>query len=296
LKAVPSPLIPSAPPLNTYPSPLISASNLRELLNDADLGVVDCRFSLADPERGEEDWMDAAIPGAVYAHLDRDLSDMTGDISRGRHPLPSAEQVRALMASWGFTDDTSVVCYDDAGGPFAARLWWLLRWIGHEAVAVLDGGWQAWLAANGATEAGKGREPVVELCPTGVQPESYMVADASELLAEGCQPVDARALSRYLGDEEPIDPVAGHIPSAISMPWMGNLMPDGRFLPAQELAARWQAAGGTQHAVCYCGSGVTACHNILAAAAANLPLPRLYPPSWSGWISDPTHPLAKGRE
>jgi len=281
--------------LQYHPSPLISAESLNEILNDPDVGVVDCRFSLNEPGRGERNWAEAAIPGAVYAHLDRDLSSTQNDPGQGRHPLPTAEQIRSRLASWGFSDTSLVVCYDDAGGPFAARLWWLLRWLGHEATVVLDGGWQAWLATGAPTEPGKRQIATENPALAPASSDDALLAGASDLLS-GAQPVDARSRARYLGMEEPIDPVAGHIPGAVSMPWMENLASDGRFLPKHELAARWHAAGGTEHAICYCGSGVTACHNILAAAVAGLPLPRLYPPSWSGWIADPSHPVATGQE
>jgi len=269
-----------------------------DLLEDPDVGIVDCRFSLDDPDRGERAWREAAIPGAVYAHLDRHLSDHGQMDSQGRHPLPSPEHIARLRASWGFDEDTFIVCYDDSGGPFAARLWWMLGWIGHDAVAVLDGGWQAWMAVGGSTRRGmqENGSPINAEGEGSIAVRADWVVTTEDLLSGSVRAIDARARARYLGQEEPIDPVAGHIPGAGSMPWMDNLGPDGRFLSPDRLAARWAGAGGTEGTACYCGSGVTACHNILAAAAAGLPLPKLYPPSWSGWITDASRPTATGRK
>lgn len=278
-------------------SPLISAPDLHEILHDEDVGIVDCRFSLDDTQRGERDWGDSRIPGARYAHLDRDLSAPISEGQQGRHPLPDAKTIAAMRNAWGFSADTLIVCYDDAGGAFASRLWWMLRWIGHDAVCVLDGGWPAWMQGGYPTASGPpsfAAGPAME--SQAVSDHDEWIAQPSDLLESGIQPVDARAPERFDGQVEPIDPVAGHIPGALNLPWQENLDADGRFLPPDALRERWLSVGGTEHAIAYCGSGVTACHNILAAAVAGLPLPRLYPPSWSGWISDPTRPIDRGLE
>lgn len=283
-----------------YKSPLIAADQLLDIHSMVNVGIVDCRFGLDDTERGRQSWKGSCIPDARYAHLDEDLSAAIGDGSRGRHPLPKPSRIALLRSTWGFDEDTFIVCYDDAGGPFAARLWWMLRWIGHEQVAVLDGGWQAWLAANGPMAPGN---ETITVRPPGLKGSSVnspvsiqtrLLASVDDLKRGTGKAVDARARERYLGETEPIDAVAGHIPGAVSMPWMENLDLKGHFLPSKQLSERWRQIGGSEHAISYCGSGVTACHNILAAAAAGLPLPKLYPPSWSGWIHDPDRPVAVG--
>ena len=280
------------------PSPLISARALADLLPDDGVVIVDCRFSLGDPEAGHRRWMQSRIPGAFYAHLDRDLSLPVGDGSAGRHPLPGPDHVHALLAAWGVEEDSLMVIYDDAGGGFASRLWWMARWIGHDGVCVLDGGWPAWLNAGGPVEETEPRAwtlPDTANAPSAsLTARTDLLASADELLMPDVLLVDARARPRYLGETEPIDRVAGHIPGAVNVPWMDNLAEDGTFRSPTELAARWHALGGSEHAVAYCGSGVTACHNILAAAAAGLPMPRLYAPSWSGWISDPSRGVETG--
>lgn len=280
------------------PSPLISAPDLVDLVGDEGVVIVDCRFSLEDPSAGHRRWLESRIPGAFYAHLDHDLSLPVGDGTQGRHPLPGPALIRALLDRWGVGDDTLLVAYDDAGGAFASRLWWMARWIGHDAVCVLDGGWPAWARARGPMETAPSmdRVPLEPVEPGSVQVAARegWLAKAEELLSGQPVLVDARAAIRYRGDEEPIDRVAGHIPGARNLPWMENLAPDGHFLPSTDLARRWQSVGGTDSAVVYCGSGVTACHNVLAAAAAGLPLPRLYAPSWSGWISNPDRPVETG--
>ncbi|MDA0379123.1 MAG: sulfurtransferase [Bacteroidetes bacterium] len=279
-------------------SPLISASDLKDLLGDPDVLVVDCRFSLDDPGAGRQRWQTSRIPGAFYAHVDHDLSGPVGDGRLGRHPLPDPVRIHALLARWGVTEGSLLVAYDDAGGGFAGRLWWMARWIGHNSVCVLDGGWQAWVASHGEVDTAPLPADDVPLAESGVSEPVFFHADwlvtADDLAQTSLPIVDARARPRFLGEEEPIDRVAGHIPGAVNMPWMENLGPDGRFLSPEALAARWDAVGGSRNAVTYCGSGVTACHNILAAAVAGLPLPRLYAPSWSGWISDPSRPIETG--
>ncbi|ROR34152.1 sulfurtransferase [Inmirania thermothiophila] len=271
--------------------PLTDAATLAARLGDPGWVVVDCRFRLDAPEAGEAAWREGHIPGAVYAHLERDLSGPVTAAS-GRHPLPAPGPLMARLGAWGIGPGTTVVAYDDAGGAFAARLWWLLRWLGHRRVAVLDGGLAAWLAAGGGLARDRG---AVRPCRFEGRPGGMPTVDAEAVRAGGWCLVDARAPERYRGEEEPIDPVAGHIPGAVNLPFTGNLDRAGRFLPPAALARRFAALGAApQRVVHYCGSGVTACHNLLAMELAGLAGARLYPGSWSEWIRDPARAVARG--
>lgn len=272
---------------------LIDAGTLAAYLDATDWRIVDCRFDLADPGAGREAWQAAHIPGAVYADLEKDLSGEP-DPAAGRHPLPARDDLVEFCNELGISNDSQVVAYDDKGGAFAARLWWLLRWLGHERVAVLDGGWPAWkdegLPVSNA--------PVPPPRGSFVAHEALVAtASAEEILAdlhhENLRLLDARSPERYSGEVEPIDAVAGHIPGAENRPFQDNLDAEGRFLSSKRLRERFE---GPQDVVHYCGSGVTACHNLLAMEVAGLPSGRLYPGSWSGWISDETRPVEKGRE
>lgn len=242
---------------------------------------LDCRASLADPAQGRRAFTAGHIAGAAYLSLDDDLAAPPGD--GGRHPLPDPETLAARLRALGIDDGDQVVVYDDAGGAFAARAWWCLRWLGHEAVALLDGGLGAWprpLAVE---------EPPRSPGNFSIRPSLTRTVDVHTLTASSGERllIDARSQARFDGEEEPIDPVAGHIPGAICRPFQGNLDSAGRFLPAAALAERFP-----DHAevVCYCGSGVTAAHNILAMRIAGRPEPALYPGSWSEWIRDPERP------
>ena len=276
-------------------APLISAADLAVLAGDAHVVVVDCRHDLARPEAGEAAWRDAHIPGALFMHLDRDLSaPKTG--RNGRHPLPSADAFAALVGAVGISPQHRVVAYDDAGGMFAARLWWMLRWIGHADVAVLDGGLTAWRAAGGALDT------TVRVLPATVHPlrMDMPVVDAGGVLAnvgsDRLLLIDARAADRFRGENETLDPVGGHIPGALNRCFKLNLADDGRFKPADQLLTDWRELIGERDAgslVMQCGSGVTACHNLLALELAGLPGARLYPGSWSEWCSDPVRPIAR---
>ncbi|MCS7039120.1 MAG: sulfurtransferase [Anaerolineae bacterium] len=277
---------------------LVSPDVLAAHLDDPDWAVVDCRFSLQDTGYGRRAYQAGHIPGAVYAHLDEDLSGPVIPGRTGRHPLPEPEVFTARLERWGIGNTTQVVAYDDAGGAYAARLWWMLRWLGHEAVAVLDGGWPAWVAAglpqHGGTET---RPPAVFTA----RPRPERVATAAEVLARRLDPdwrvLDARGADRFRGENETIDPVAGHIPGAVSAPYADNLTPDGRFRDAESLRRRYRALLGdvpAARAICYCGSGVTAAHDLLAMFHAGLGEGLLYPGSWSEWITDPTRPIATG--
>jgi len=274
---------------------LVQAEALAAALDAPGLVVVDCRFSLADPAAGERDYRQAHIPGARYAHLDRDLSGGPGP-GRGRHPWPDAAGFTGRLAAWGIRPDSRVVAYDAGDGAFAARLWCLLRMLGHEAVAVLDGGFACWTALG---------LPVDDARP-GPVPAAYVAAfDASRLLdaeatarhlARGGLLVDARAPERFRGEVEPIDPVAGHVPGAVNRPYAANL-DSGRFKPPARLREEFEALPGWRGAgalVAMCGSGVTACHHLLALEHAGLHGAALFTGSWSGWISDPARPVATG--
>ena len=263
------------------------------------LRFVDCRFQLDDTDAGERAFHHSRLPGAVYAHLDHDLSDHSRPAIEGRHPLPSPTALANTMARWGIGPQTQVVVYDAAGGALAAaRCWWLMRWMGHAAVQVLDGGWQAWLDAAGPLDqcAPTVPSPASAMCAPSIQPGWLVDADTTADLAARGLLLDARAAPRYRGEVEPLDPKAGHIPGAINRPFSDNL-DRGRFKPPAQLLAEYTALLGANdpaEVVVSCGSGVTACHDALAMVHAGLPLPRLFAPSWSGWVADPVRPVELG--
>lgn len=280
-------------PAMSATSTLIETNELTSILGNGDTRVVDCRFSLADPDAGRRDFLESHVPGAVYAHLDEDLSDLPNDADLGRHPLPSVGQMEATFRRLGIDNGDRVVAYDDSGGAIAARLWWMLRFLGHESVSVLNGGWRAWLAEGGAVS-----NEIVRPEPGTFEarPGSMPIADVRDVLrgldTRTITLIDARDEMRYTGEDEPIDPVAGHIPGARSVPYKQNLDPTGRFLDRAALRDRFEDFHDPgKMTVSYCGSGVTACHNILAMEHAGLQPAALFPPSWSGWIADPERPL-----
>lgn len=276
---------------------LVDAATLRAHLDDSRWVIVDCRWALADPRAGERHYLEGHIRGARYADLEGQLSGPVSATS-GRHPLPDSVALAATLGHWGIGTDTQVVAYDDAGGVFAARLWWLLRWLGHDAVAVLDGGVNGWLALGEHLVSG---ESDIEPRHFRGEPDDQRWLDTEELLdrlrIDEFALFDARGAARYSGAEEPIDPVAGHIPAAINAPYTGNLGANGNFLAVPELRARFAAllAGRrAADAAVYCGSGVTACHDLLALEHAGLGGARLYAGSWSEWIRDPNRPVRTG--
>ena len=284
---------------------LISVPELQALLASGQpLMVFDCSFDLVQPEAGTQAYLASHIPGAVYAHLDRDLSlkqPAPGEqaASGGRHPLPSRERFAAWLSSIGFTNGMQAVVYDRNGCNYCGRLWWMLKWAGHDAVAVLDGGLQAWTSAGGAVLAGA--EPARTPANFTVQAPLRRLASAAEVLAalgQGGQTVlDARAAPRYRGEVEPLDPVAGHIPGALNRPFTENIAADGRFKPAQLLRAEFQALLQGRPAatvVHQCGSGVSALPNLLAMEVAGLGPTALFAGSWSEWCSDPQRPVERG--
>src|SRR5258708_6739212 len=281
---------------------LIDWDSLREVLGQPRLAVVDCRFDLMNPEAGRQAYLRAHIPGARYADLNRDLSAPVGPHT-GRHPLPPPEVFAGRLGAMGIGNDTQVVAYDEANGSIAARLWWMLRWLGHDAAAVLDGGFKAWTAHGGALQSGEADPAAAEMVARQFTPriDADCVVSTAELERALQDPkavlVDARAQERYAGEVEPIDPVAGHIPGAVNHPFTANLGADGRFLPAAELKRRWQdrlPGSDLKNLVAMCGSGVTACHNLLILEGAGLPGAQLYAGSWSEWIRDPRRPIARG--
>jgi thiosulfate/3-mercaptopyruvate sulfurtransferase len=278
-------------------STLVRPADLMGHLADPGWLVLDCRFELSDPGRGERAWSEGHLPGALYVHLDRDLAGPITPVT-GRHPLPSPEAFAATVSRWGVTPATQVVVYDDASGMFAARAWWTLRWVGHDRVAVLDGGLPAWVAAGGTLDRSVAQRQAVHFVPMLRPHRAIGVEELQARLADrSCLLVDARGPDRFEGKAEPIDPVAGHVPGAVNHPCPRNLGADGRFLPPAGLLERWQAtlAGrDPSTAVCMCGSGVTACHDLLALEHAGLAGARLYPGSWSEWIRDPGRPVARG--
>lgn len=269
-------------------STLISCLELADHVGDDDFVVVDCRFSLDDPERGRADYERSHIPGAVYAHLNDDLSGEIIEGKTGRHPLPPVGEMADTFGAWGISEGVQVVAYDDSGGGVAARLWWMLQYLSHDAVAVLDGGWPRWLASDLPTRTGTESRRARRFTP---RPRTEWIIDAETVEAirnrDTWKLVDARDAERYRGEVEPIDPIAGHIPGALSAPFKENLNGDGYFREPEELRQRFEKVIGDTPAdrvVSYCGSGVTAAHNLLAMAHAGLGHGRLYPGSWSEWI------------
>ena len=278
------------------PTPLVSPEQLlAALAAGAAPLIVDCSFDLADVGAGERAFAEGHLPGAVYAHLDRDLAGAkTG--RNGRHPLPARADWAATLARLGATPARAVAVYDAQGGMYAARAWWMLLWAGHRAVSVLDGGVGAWKAAGGALESGA-VTPVAASAPypIGESLVASLDADALQKSLGRVALLDARAGERYRGEVEPLDKRAGHIPGARSRFFKDNLGADGRFKPAAELRAAFDAFGTAPSQVVHqCGSGVTACHNLLAMEAAGLPGSALYPGSWSEWSADPARPVAVG--
>lgn len=273
---------------------LVSVEQLSARLDSPDLLLIDTRFKLEDTAYGQAAFNAGHIPGAVYMDLDRDLSSAIIPGETGRHPLPDPAVLEARLREAGLRKSDHVVIYDDGPGFYPARLWWLLTWLGHTQVSVLNGGLAAWLKAGlPLTEAVKVRPWPGDFV---AHPDNSLWVSAQDLLNgdAGLQLLDARAPERFRGEMEPIDPVAGHIPGAQCLPCGANLGVDGLWLAPDQLRARFPALTSGQHRVCYCGSGVTACHNILAAVLAGLPRPKLYAGSWSEWIADPTRPVATG--
>lgn len=294
---------------------LISAEQLQALMAGAQpLRIFDCSFDLMQPHAGKDQYLQAHLPGAVYANLDTDLSAKHGvpgahgvvtaggadqPASGGRHPLPNREKFATWLSSVGFANGMQAVVYDRNGANYCGRLWWMLKWAGHEGVAILDGGLQAWLAAGGAVASGEEASHFQSNFALG--PERALLVNAGQVAQQLGRPIqtliDARAPARFRGEVEPLDPVAGHIPGALNRPFSQNLGADGKFKPAAELRAEFDALlGGRQpdSVVHHCGSGVSAIPNLIAMEIAGLGRSSLYAGSWSDWCSDPARPVAQG--
>ena len=274
---------------------LVSAAELAARLADPDWLVADCRAELSDREAGARAWRAGHIPGAIHADLERDLSAPVTPRT-GRHPLPPVEAIAATFSRWGVTGTTQVVAYDAGNGAYAARLWWMLRYLGHDAVAVLDGGFAAWLAGgHPVSDAAVTRRPAAFVARA--RPE--MLCDAGGVqaaLARGELLVDVRGAERFAGKVEPLDAVAGHVPGAVNLPFTQNLDETSRFRPGAELAELWRSRTGVtagSSPICMCGSGVTACQALLSLEIAGIGGGRLYAGSWSEWIRDPGRPVAR---
>ena len=273
---------------------LISVVHLAKHLDDPAFVIFDCRHELTNPESGVKAYAQSHVPNALFAHLDRDLAaPLTG--RNGRHPLPDPSVFAGWLARMGVSNDKQVIGYDNAGGVYGSRLWWMLRWIGHQSVAVLDGGWQAWLAAGQPVTA---EVRIPKPAKFTGKPEKSAV-DAKYVLEHLQSPdmvlIDARANDRYHGQNETIDPIGGHIPGAHNRFFKDNLTPQGFFKSPEQLRDEFKpfvGNGSPQQVVSQCGSGVTACHNLLAMEIAGLKGGRLYPGSWSEWIADPSRPRA----
>ncbi|MFL6672277.1 MAG: sulfurtransferase [Massilia sp.] len=278
---------------------LISAAELARHIADPNWVIVDCRHDLVNLAAGRDAYAGGHLPNAVFADIETELSGAKrgpDGVFRGRHPLPGRDTFIETLRGWGVNDDTQVVPYDAHGGMFAARLWWLLRWVGHPQVAVLDGGIAAWQAQGLAmsTEAPSRPRGTIGARPSLVS--TVGVNEVMENVGSGHRTVvDARAADRFRGENETIDPVGGHIPGAKNRFFKDNLQADGRFKDAQQLRADFAAlVGDPAKAIMQCGSGVTACHNLLALEVAGLPGAALYPGSWSEWCADPARPVATG--
>ncbi|WP_191830592.1 MULTISPECIES: sulfurtransferase [Pseudomonas] len=278
---------------------LITAQQLAERLEAPALVILDCRFALEDIDYGQRSYAEGHIAGAHFADLERDLSGPVIKGVTGRHPLPDPQHLIERLRAWGINNDSEIVLYDDGPGAFAARAWWLLAWLGKRSgVSILDGGLKAWHAAKLPLSLDA---PEKRVGTFKGEPDEALVLDAKQLGKRLGQPdltlIDARGLPRFRGEVEPIDPVAGHIPGAQCAAFTDNLGADGRFLPAAQLKKRFAEKLGKrspEQLVAYCGSGVTACHNLFALSLAGYPLGKLYAGSWSEWITDPQRQVAKG--
>lgn len=277
---------------------LISASQLAAHIDDPKWVVVDCRHDLVNLAAGREGYAAGHLPNAVFADIETVLSGAKrgpDGVFLGRHPLPEKDALAQALREFGIGDDTQVVAYDAHGGMFAARLWWLLRWLGHEAVAVLDGGMAAWQALGQPLSTETPTKPGGSLTVRAPFVPTVTVREVMDNLESGERIViDARAADRFRGENETIDPVGGHIPGAKNRFFKDNLQADGRFKDADQLRAEFGAlVDDPERAIMQCGSGVTACHNLLALEVAGMPGASLYPGSWSEWVGDPARPVAK---
>ena len=281
--------------MSTYTT-LIDPISLSQKYAAPNWVIIDCRFGLGDKEQGRKDHQHSHIPGAIYVHLDEDLSGEIIPGTTGRHPLPPIKDCEERFSNWGIGADTQVIVYDYSHGGIAARLWWMLNWLGHEKVAVLNGGWTAWQAA-GLPVDNSISKPQAQTFIANSQPDWVVDAETiSDLDPQKTCLVDARAAQRYRGEKEPIDPIAGHIPGAVNYPFADNLDETGQWKSKEALRERFAPlleGRDSSELIFYCGSGVTACHDLLALKHAGFGNARLFPGSWSGWITDASRPIAK---
>ncbi len=274
---------------------LIEPAELSPELSDPDVAVIDCRHELSKPDWGAQAYAAGHIPNALHASLDRDLSGPVGPAT-GRHPLPTVDAFAETLGRWGIDGRVQVVAYDQGPGAYAARLWWMLRWVGHTRVAVLNGGLAAWQAAGLPVTREAGTRVPRRFVPRPVDSVSVTAAQLEQGLARGeVTLIDARGADRFAGENETIDPVGGHVPGARNRPFTTNLDAGGRFLSPDALRRGFAsvASSDASDVVSMCGSGVTACHNLLAMEIAGLTGARLYPGSWSEWIRDPHRPIER---
>ncbi len=278
---------------------IIDTETVQQNSNHLDWRIIDCRFSLADTEKGRLAYQTSHLPNAVYAHLDEDLSASIIPGQTGRHPMPTPETAAQTFSNWGIDGRVQVVVYDDNVGQVASRLWWMLRWLGHDHVAVMDGGWERWQKEVRSETADV---PTIARRTFTQQVRYHTFTDVNHVDSVKKDPsyrlVDARAAARFRGEVEPIDPVAGHIPGAVCGAFEDNIGPDGLMKSQKGLRDRFRRVIGDvdiSHVICYCGSGVSACHNLLALLHAGLGDAKLYPGSWSEWITDPSRSVGKGK-
>jgi len=280
---------------------IVDVASLRTVLGAPNVRVIDCRHDLLQPDLGQEQYRQGHVPGAVFAHLDHDLSGAKTGYN-GRHPLPERLELVARLRSWGVDTESQVVVYDASEACYAARAWWLLRWLGHAKVAVLDGGWPAWIGAGAPTSQ---QEPTLRAGDFEERPALEAIVTVETVIewSRGAEAksanllIDARAPNRYEGRNETIDPVAGHIPGAINRFWKQNLTSEGRFKPPTQLRSEYAEildGRSPQSVAVQCGSGVIACHDLLALRLAGLQGAALFPGSWSQWIADPSRPIRTG--
>ena len=276
-------------------SSLITPQTVNEHLEDPNWRFFDCRYVLTEPEKKQSEFAESHLPGATYVHVNHNLAGPRIPGKTGRHPLPKITELSKTFAAWGISSSTQVVVYDDTGGAYAVRLWWMLRWLGHDSVAVMDGGWPRWLKEERPVSADIF---IPESVNFNAKPREHWSVSAEDICNYFDNPevriFDARSRDRFRGENETLDPVAGHIPGAVSAPFAENLDADGNWKSKSELQKMYlELLDGSpvEQAVTYCGSGITACHNILAMCYAELGDSRLYSGSWSDWITNPERPV-----
>ena len=276
---------------------VINVQDLKTNLNDPNWVIFDCRYSIAEPELGHQEYREGHIPGALYVSLENELTGRIIPGETGRHPLPEVDDIVEKLSAWGVNQNTQAIIYDHSSGAFAARLWWLLNWLGHDKAAIVNGGWNAWVKEVGQVEVKENIGKPGKFIPSLRDDLAVNAQFVDSIrLDPGYLLLDSRSPERFHGIEETIDPVAGHIPGAVSAPYQDNLTEDDMFLNKIELKARFQKLLGEtspENTIFYCGSGVSAIHNIIAMRMAGYEVAKLYPGSWSEWITDPSRPIGR---